>query len=290
MASGDLPDRLIERRAADVGAGRARFAPGFSEFLHFGVKQARASIFGALLLAGIVGTKLWYPATGFHRYDFLFVYAVAIQVVLIACRLESLREFGVVVVFHVLATGMELFKTSDAIGSWSYPGEAVIRIAGVPLFAGFMYSAVGSYMARVWRLFHFRFEHFPPLPVAGGLALLAYVNFFTHHYAIDLRWFVLAAIGVFFFRTQVCFTPQDRERKMNLLAGFCLVAFFLWIAENLGTFAQAWVYPHQKNGWTPVGFGKFTSWFLLMQLSFVLIYVLRTVEKKIAPPGSARAG
>jgi len=256
---------------------------GLTEFIHFGLKQARACIFGALLLVGIVGTRLWFPDLGLHRYDFLFVYAIAIQVVLVATRLESIREFGVVIVFHVMATAMELFKTSDAIGSWAYPESAVIRIAGVPLFAGFMYSAVGSYMARAWRIFHFRFEHFPPVEIAAGLALLAYVNFFTHHYATDIRWIVLGGIGLFFWRTQVCFTPLHRERRMHLLLGLGLVAFFIWIAENLGTIARAWVYPHQQNGWQLVSFGKITSWFLLMQLSFVLIYVLRMIERQVAP-------
>jgi len=263
--------------------------PLLTEFIHFGLKQARACIFGALLLAGIVGTRLWYPeAPAVHRYDFLFGYAIAIQVVLIACRLESVREFGVVIVFHVMATAMELFKTSDAIGSWAYPEAAVIRLGGVPLFAGFMYSAVGSYMARIWRIFRFRFEHFPPIPVAAGLALLAYVNFFTHHYTFDIRWLVLAGIGAFFWRTQVCFTPQHRERKMHLLLGLALVAVFIWIAENLGTIARAWVYPHQQDGWRMVEFAKITSWFLLMQLSFVLIYVLRTIEGRIAPGAAPR--
>ncbi len=74
---------------------------------------------------------------------------------------------------------------------------------------------------------------------------------------------------------------------MNLLLGFALVAWFIWIAENLGTFARAWVYPHQKDGWSVVGFDKYTSWFLLMQLSFVLIYLLRLLEKKISPETSA---
>jgi uncharacterized membrane protein YoaT (DUF817 family) len=242
-------------------------------------------VFGALLLAGIVGTRLWWPEPwGIHRYDFLFGYALAIQVVLIACRLESVREFGVVIIFHAMATAMELFKTSAAIGSWSYPEPSVIRLGGVPLFAGFMYSAVGSYMARVWRIFRFRFENFPSIPIAAGLALLAYVNFFTHHYTRDIRWLVLVGIGAFFWRTHVCFTPQHRERRMHLLLGLALVALFIWIAENLGTVARAWVYPHQKDGWKPVEFAKISSWFLLMQLSFVLIYVLRAIERTIAPP------
>jgi uncharacterized membrane protein YoaT (DUF817 family) len=33
----------------------------------------------------------------------------------------------------------------------------------VPLFTGFMYAAIGSYIARCWRLFDFRFTRHPPL-------------------------------------------------------------------------------------------------------------------------------
>jgi len=52
-----------------------------------------------------------------------------------------------------------LFKTSA--GSWLYPEPSLLRIGGVPLFSGFMYAAVGSYIARVWRICDFRFTHYP---------------------------------------------------------------------------------------------------------------------------------
>lgn len=133
------------------------------EFLLFGIKQAWACLFGGALLAGIVITKFWYPDIGIHRYDFLFIYALSIQVILLVFRLESFRECGVIILFHILATGMELFKTHDTIGSWTYPEDSFLRIGNVPLFAGFMYSAVGSYMARAWRGFEMKFTHFPAL-------------------------------------------------------------------------------------------------------------------------------
>lgn len=73
-------------------------------------------------------------------------------------RLESWREASVILIFHLVATLMEAFKTHPSIGSWSYPEGFSIGIMAVPLFAGFMYSAVGSYIARVWRIFHFQFR------------------------------------------------------------------------------------------------------------------------------------
>lgn len=253
------------------------------EFLWFGIKQAWACVFGAALLAALIVTHYWYPDGWIARYDFLFWYALGIQAVLLITRMETWREFGVVILFHILATAMELFKTSDGIGSWAYPGEAVIRIGGVPLFAGFLYSAVGSYIARIWRIFDMRFEKFPPTIVAATLALLAYANFFIHHYWLDLRWILIAGVVFAYWRTMVTFRPAQVRRRMSLLLGFVLVTFFLWIAENLGTLTTTWVYPDQADGWRLVGWGKYTSWFLLMQLSFVLIYLLRQLEGRLQP-------
>ncbi|PXA05464.1 DUF817 domain-containing protein [Coraliomargarita sinensis] len=263
--------------------------PWAEELLLFGLKQAWACVFGAALLVGIIGTKFWYPDIGLHRYDFLFCYAVSIQLLLLIFRLESLREVGVIFLFHLMATAMELFKTHDAIGSWSYPGEAFVRIGNVPLFAGFMYSAVGSYLARVWRGFEFKFENFPSLWVAGLLAGLSYINFFTHHFVPDIRWFLIAGILLAFARTQVLFRPDKMHRRMPLLFGFALVSLFIWIAENLGTYAKAWIYPHQANGWQWIGVEKWTAWFLLMQLSFVLIYALRCFEAWLEKEGKLTA-
>ena len=63
----------------------------------------------------------------------------------------------------------------------------LLRIGGVPLFTGFMYAAVGSYLARVWRLFDFRFRAHPPLAATLALSALIYANFFAHHFIADFR-------------------------------------------------------------------------------------------------------
>ena len=65
------------------------------------------------------------------------------------------------ILVFVVGTAMEVFKTS--MGSWTYPEAAIFRIEGVPLFSGFMYATVGSYLARVSRLFDFRFTRHPPI-------------------------------------------------------------------------------------------------------------------------------
>ena len=81
----------------------------------------------------------------FYRYDYLLIYALIIQICLLYLKLESWAEAKVIALFHVMAMVMEIFLTHPAIASWQYPQPAVFKILTVPLFAGFMYSAVGSF-------------------------------------------------------------------------------------------------------------------------------------------------
>ena len=171
---------------------------------------------------------------------------------------------------------MEIFKTH--VGSWSYPEENFLRIGGVPLFTGFMYGAVGSYLARVWRIFEFRFTGYPTIWLTALLSVLIYINFFTHHFTWDIRWGLFALTIILFSRTWIYYKPYKNYRSMPLLLGFVLVSFFIWIAENLGTFAAAWTYPEQQDGWNVVSLAKMGSWFLLMIISFVLVTLVNKIE------------
>jgi uncharacterized membrane protein YoaT (DUF817 family) len=172
---------------------------------------------------------------------------------------------------------MELFKTSA--GSWIYPEPSLLHIGRVPLFSGFMYAAVGSYIARVWRGFDFRFTHYPPRWQTVALAAAIYVNFFAHHWILDLRWILFAATAVTFWRTRVWFRPIKSYRSMPLLLGFFLVAVFIWFGENIGTFAHAWTYPNQASGWHLVSPAKLGSWYLLMLISFVLVSLVAPIQE-----------
>jgi uncharacterized membrane protein YoaT (DUF817 family) len=49
------------------------------------------------------------------------------------------------------------------------------------------------------------------------------------------------------------------RHKMPLLVAFLLTSFFIWFAENIGTWSKAWLYPNQHNGWVPVSLGKLGS-------------------------------
>ena len=259
-------------------AERRRLTLILYEFVRFGIKQGWASLFGALLLALLIATHLFYPkGAPLSRYDCLLLAAIAMQAAMLAAKLETWEEAKVIFIFHLVGTAMEVFKTS--VGSWIYPEASLLRIGGVPLFTGFMYAAIGSYIARCWRLFDFRFSHHPPLPLLGLLGIGIYVNFFTHHYVADLRLALFAATALLFGRCWVYFKVWRRWRRMPLLLGFALVALFIWLAENIGTFTAAWMYPHQRHGWALVPSSKLGAWFLLMIISYALVAMLNRPQR-----------
>ncbi|QPQ55759.1 DUF817 domain-containing protein [Allosphingosinicella flava] len=247
------------------------------EFLLFGFKQAWACLFGALILFLLIATHLFYPDDApLARYDFLTLAAIGIQIALLRFRLETLEEAKVILAFHIVGTVMELFKT--AAGSWVYPEPAILKIGDVPLFSGFMYAAVGSYIARIWRIFDFRFTHYPPRWATMLLAAGIYVNFFAHHWVADMRAPLLAVTAILFLRCRIYYTPFRTPRWMPLLIGFFLVAGFIWLAENIATFSNAWIYPDQKDGWRMVSSAKLVAWYLLIIISFLLVSLLHRPE------------
>ena len=274
-----------EARLAGKLAGRGRFGVALYEFLRFGAKQAWACLFGGLMCALLLGTHWWYPKDALlARYDFLTLAALGIQAALLLLRMETWAEAKVILMFHAVGTVMEIFKTSA--GSWIYPEANLLRIGGVPLFTGFMYAAVGSYLARVWRLFDFRFRAHPPLAATLALSALIYANFFAHHFIADFRLLLFALTALLFGRAWVYFRIWREYRRMPLLLGFVLVALFIWFAENIGTFANAWRYPNQSGGWEMVSIAKLGSWFLLMIISYVMVSVVNRPEDISAAPAA----
>jgi uncharacterized membrane protein YoaT (DUF817 family) len=184
----------------------------------------------------------------------------------------------VILAFHLLGLGLELFKVH--VGSWSYPGDAATKIAGVPLFAGFMYAAVGSYICQAWRRFDLRVTHYPAMATTI-VACAIYANFFTHHWILDLR-VVLAVVGLLVLgRSMVLFTVGDARYRMPLSLSFVLIGLFLWLAENMATFLDAWKYPGQVDVWEAVHASKIGSWALLVTMSFVLVATVKAQEGRL---------
>lgn len=251
------------------------FKKFLKEFWHFGCKQAYASIFWGFLLVAMLISHYYYPfLDSLFRYDFLFFIAVIFQIFLIIFKFETPKEVGIILIFHIIATIMEIFKTHPSIGSWSYPENFTIGIFGIPLFVGFMYSAVGSYIGRIWRIFDFHFRSYPPQKFIFPLTIAIYINFFTHHFIWDFRYILTIIIIFLFYKTRIFYKPHEKFRSMSLLLGLFLVAFFIWIAENIATYANIWIYPNQATEWNLVGIEKILSWFLLIILSFSLISLI----------------
>jgi uncharacterized membrane protein YoaT (DUF817 family) len=263
---------------------RRPLTAGLYEFLRFGMKQAWACLFGGLMLFLLLATYYFYPHdAALARYDFLFLAALFLQVSLLGFGLETIEEAKVIATYHVVGTVMEIFKTS--VGSWVYPEEAFFRIAAVPLFSGFMYSCIGSYLCRAWTLFHLEFRAHPPTAWLVALSVAIYANFFAHHYVPDMRWALFIAAGVLFVRTRVYFVNWQSYRWMPLLPGLLLVTAFIWAAENIGTFTRTWLYPSQRSAWSLVSAGKFGSWFLLLIISYALVALIKKpVEHTLPAP------
>ena len=143
---------------------------------------------------------------------------------------------------------------------------------------------VGSYIIQAWRLLDMRIRHHPPYGLAALASLMIYVNFFTHHYIGDYRWYIGAfALGLY-SRTRVIFRPYERDRWMPLLLGFVLTGFFIWLAENIGTFLGVWRYPNQIGAWATVHIGKWSSWTMLVVMTFTIIVNLKHVKETIHVP------
>ena len=275
-----LDGHLLAHKSSPALAGFKRFAV---EFFYFGIKEARACLFVVLFFAAVF-TLPRGGILGVPRYDLLLVIALAIQAWMLWMKLETVDELKAICLFHAIGFALEAFKTSSGIQAWSYPDFAYTKVMGVPLFSGFMYAAIGSYIIQAWRLLDVRIEHHPKLWMASLIALLIYANFFTHHYIGDYRWYLAACVLGLYARSTVVFHPYDRDRRMPLLLAFVLIGFFIWLAENISTFFGIWRYPNQIGAWATVSVGKWSSWSLLVIMTFAIVANLKHIKSRIHVP------
>lgn len=247
------------------------------EIFSFGVKQGLSCLFPGFIFCMLILSKL-IQIPYLPRYDFLLVACIGMQAFMYYSKKESGMELLVITMFHLLGLTMEIYKVS--VGSWSYPEFAYSKVSGVPLYSGFMYASVGSFVCQAWRWFDIKLENWPGFPVAAFISAAIYLNFFTNHYIYDFRWVITLLLVVIFRKTKVLFNTNRVVRKMPLVLAFLLIGFFIWLAENLATFLGAWEYASQHDGWKMVSTGKISSWFLLVVLSIVIVVQLKFIRDR----------
>ncbi|MFD0670957.1 DUF817 domain-containing protein [Cohnella sp. GCM10027633] len=263
-----------------------RLSTPIVQLLHFGYQQAMScvfpvAIFGTLSLSSVVEVPF------LHRYDAILLILLAVQYAMYRGGLETRDELKVICVFHLIGLVLEVYKVH--MGSWSYPEPAYTKLLGVPLYSGFMYASVASYMCQAWRRLSMDMTGWPGLAAAGLLGGAIYLNFFTHHYIPDIRWWLAVLVLIVFRRTRIIYRVRATTYRMPLTLAFVLVGFFIWLAENIATYFQAWKYPDQHDGWRMVGLGKMSSWFLLVIISVIIVAQLKHVKAVLRASRSEEA-
>ncbi|MBC8102822.1 MAG: DUF817 domain-containing protein [Cytophagales bacterium] len=251
------------------------------DLVEFARLEALSCLFPVGIFATLALSRVLPLPVALPRYDFILILCFLMQGGMIAAKLETKDEIKVICVFHAIGLALELFKIQ--MGSWAYPESAYTKIGGVPLYSGFMYASVASYVCQAWRNLHLQITGWPGVRWTAPLAALVYSNFFTHHWIPDLRWGLIAAVFLLFRRTVVHYRVHAHAYAMPLVLGFALIGLFIWGAENVATYFGAWQYPNQKQGWQIVHSSKITSWFLLVIITVVIVAQLKRVKERLHP-------
>lgn len=210
------------------------------------------------------------------RYDFMLLTCIIIQLIMYYSKLETKDEVLVICIFHILGFCMEMFKVYK--GSWAYPDFAYTKLFAVPLYSGFMYASVASYMCQAWRRFKLKMLNWPPhWPVRISGALI-YLNFFSNHFITDVRYFIGLIILYLFRKAAVEFKVKDKIYRMPVILSFLLIGFFIWLAENIATSLGAWKYAYQHANWTMVSYQKISSWAFLVIVSYIIVAELKILK------------
>jgi uncharacterized membrane protein YoaT (DUF817 family) len=256
------------------------------QLFHFAGLEAISCLFPVCIFATLAFTKL-VSIPFVSNYDFVLIVCLLIQYLMLKSGLETPDELKVICVFHLIGLALELYKVH--MGSWQYPQEAWTKLWGVPLYSGFMYASVASYLCQAWRRLEVGLIRWPSPYWTIPLGAAIYLNFMTHHYIPDLRWVLSILLFLLFFRTWVTFRVGESAYRMPLVLGFALIGIFIWIAENIATLLGAWQYPNQREAWSLVSFGKISSWFLLVIVSFIIVAQLKHVKGSVVSMAQEKA-
>lgn len=245
------------------------------QLLHFGYHQAMSCIF-PIVIFGTLALSSMIKVPFLYRYDAILIILLLAQYLMYRSGLETMDEIKVICIFHCIGLLLEIYKVR--MGSWSYPETGFTKLLGVPLYSGFMYASVASYMCQIWRRLRMDMTGWPGLAASGFLGGAIYLNFFTHHFIPDFRWGLTALVLIVFWRTWIIYRVRSITYRMPLTLAFLIVGFFIWLAENIATFFNAWKYPDQYENWQLVSFSKISSWFLLVIISVIIVAQLKHVK------------
>ena len=246
------------------------------QLLRFAWVEAQCCLFAVLFFLGLALVRL--VPLPIDPADALLLWCLGVTLVLWLVRWETGREVAVIFGFHLVGLALELYKVRQ--GSWSYPDTGLATIGGVPVYSGFMYAAVGSYVCQAWRRMHLRITGYRTRATACVAALI-YLNFFTSHVTADVRVPLAVLLLLVTRRTWVHFTVERHRYAMPLALSFVLIGFFLWLAENAATLLRAWQYPSQELVWTLVHAAKLGSWSLLVVVSIVMVAAVKAYEGRL---------
>lgn len=246
-----------------------------SQLMSFAKEMALSCIFPLVIFCSLALTEV-IALPFFSRYDWLLMIFLTMQWWMVKTGLETVDELKVICLFHMIGLLLEVYKVH--MGSWFYPEAGLFKVDDVPLYSGFMYASVASFLCQAWRRIDVIMVNWPAPWLVIPVATLIYLNFFTHHFWLDLRWLLLCSVVVIFMRTSVSFKVRGAVYHMPLTLSFIFTGFFIWIAENIATFFNAWQYPNQQAGWEIVHVGKVSSWVLLVIVSFLIVASLKRMK------------
>ncbi|MEO5910822.1 MAG: DUF817 domain-containing protein [Pelobium sp.] len=246
----------------------------FRDLIIFGYQQALSCLFPALVFA-MLAISHFFAAT-IPRYDFMLIACLIIQLAMYFSKIETKDEVFVICIFHLLGLAMELFKVH--YGSWSYPEFAYAKFFGVPLYSGFMYASVASYMCQAWRRFDLQMIYWPQHWWVRITGAFIYLNFFSNHFIIDVRYYIGIVILILFRKAKVIFHVRRKPYQMPVTISFLLIGFFIWLAENMATLLGAWKYAYQHGAWAMVNYQKISSWAFLVVVSYIIVAELKMLK------------
>lgn len=257
------------------GSQRGNNVEYAQQLVRFGIQQCLSCIFPVAVFCTLAISKL-IDTPLIPRYDFILIVCILVQWLMVYLKLESIDELKMISIFHIIGTVLEMFKVH--MESWSYPEFAFAKVCGVPLYSGFMYASVASYICQAWKRLDLKFINWPPVYVTYPIAVLIYINFFAHHFLPDMRWCIILSLFFLFKRSRVFFEVAQHQYSMQVIQSFFLIGFFIWLGENIATFLGAWKYPDQLQTWQMVHLGKISSWYLLVIISIIIVVNLKRIK------------